>query len=223
MLFQEEHIGQIREGEKTATRRDWAENYNRPSEGSIRMASTKMFQKDANCDCYIRVTDVYQEPLGEMTEEDATKEGGYSLEEFREVWKEINGEWDPELVVDVVEFEYVGLTRPEHQEKLRADGGTPAEEEHHDDGGLVTREQIEEYEEEHDEMHPAFEVDHRPERVPVNDPGCLWDGCDEDETEETVTVNVYGTAGEPDKSRVCEEHLSELRSRNGVSVEVLDS
>ena len=31
----------------------------------------------------------------------------------------------------------------------------------------VTKEEIEEWEEEHDEPHPVFRVDHRPERVPV--------------------------------------------------------
>ncbi len=40
-----------------------------------------------------------------MTEEDAKKEGGYSLKEFKEVWRDINGAWDPELEVWVVEFE----------------------------------------------------------------------------------------------------------------------
>lgn len=113
LLFKPRHIEAIRDGVKTATRRDWAENYPRPSEGDIRMAVTEMFTSDAECDCYIRVTDIYQEPLGEMTQEDARKEGGYDLAGFREAWETINGEWDPDLVVDVVEFEYVGRSRPD--------------------------------------------------------------------------------------------------------------
>lgn len=112
MLFKPKHIDRIREGEKTVTRRDWAENYNRPSVGSVQMATTEMFQSDEECDCYIRILDVFQQPLGEMDDEDARKEGGYeSLEEFQVSWEEIVGEWDPVLVVDVVEFEYVGESR----------------------------------------------------------------------------------------------------------------
>jgi len=112
MLFKPDHIKAIREGVKTATRRDWADGYHRPSPGDVRMAVTEMFTTDEECDCYVRVTDVYQEPLGGMNHEDARKEGGYDMADFREAWEEINGKWDQELVVDVVEFEYVGRERP---------------------------------------------------------------------------------------------------------------
>lgn len=114
LLFKPPHIPLIRDGKKTATRRDWAENYPRPKPGSIRMAVTEMFTSDEECDCYIRVTDVYEEPLGELDQEDARKEGGYGIDDFREAWEQINGEgsWDPDMVVDVVEFEYVGRERP---------------------------------------------------------------------------------------------------------------
>ena len=115
LLFKPRHIEAIRDGVKTATRRDWAEGYHRPSEGDIRMAVTEMFTSDEECDCYLRVTDVYQEPLGEMNHEDARKEGGYGMDDFREAWEQINGEWEPDLVVDVVEFEYVGRERPPEQ------------------------------------------------------------------------------------------------------------
>lgn len=116
LLFKPRHIDAIRSGTKTATRRDWAENYPRPSPGDVRMAVTEMFTTDDECDCYLRVTDVYQEPLGEMDHEDARKEGGYDMADFRDAWREINGEWDPELVVDVVEFEYIGRERPAEAE-----------------------------------------------------------------------------------------------------------
>ena len=71
-----------------------------------------MFTSDDECDCYIRVIECYQEPLGEMTDADAQKEGSYDLAGFREAWEAINGAWVPGLVVDVVEFEYVGRERP---------------------------------------------------------------------------------------------------------------
>ena len=118
MLFKERHIPLIRSGTKTATRRDWGEGYNRPTKGSVHMAQTEFFESDAECDCYIRICEVYQEPLGEMDHADAEKEGGYTLEDFRRAWEVINGEgsFDPEQVVDVVEFEYVGQERPEEAE-----------------------------------------------------------------------------------------------------------
>lgn len=112
LLFQPEHIEAVREGQKTATRRDWSDNYARPSPGDVRMAVTEMFTSDEECTCYIRVTDVYQEALSAMTAADAEKEGDYDMESFREAWVEINDEWNPDLVVDVVEFEYIGRERP---------------------------------------------------------------------------------------------------------------
>ena len=106
MLFQPEHIDQIRTGEKTATRRDW----DRPQAvaGNVYQATTDMFVSHDECDCYIRATDVYQQPLGEMSERDAQLEGGYSLAEFRDLWRDLNGAWDPDALVTVVEFDYAG-------------------------------------------------------------------------------------------------------------------
>lgn len=110
-MFQDHHIEQIRTGEKTATRRDWKRS--QVKEGGVYMATPiemGLFAGHDDCDCYIRVGSVYEQPLGEMIEEDAKKEGGYTLEEFEQAWREINGEdsWDPEKEVTVVEFEYVG-------------------------------------------------------------------------------------------------------------------
>jgi hypothetical protein len=125
MLFKPRHIDAIRQGVKTATRRDWADGYARPNPG-VHMATTEMFATDEACDCYIIVERVYRQPLGEMTEEDGRKEGGYGLADFREAWEQINGPgaWDPEMVVDVVEFTYGGRTREEAEEKARELGVT---------------------------------------------------------------------------------------------------
>jgi len=111
MLFQQEHIEQIRSGEKTATRRKWATP--QATEGGVYIASTEMFTSHDEADCYIRATDVYKQLLGDMTAEDADMEGGYSYDEFVDVWREINGCWDPGQEVTVVEFEYAGRERPE--------------------------------------------------------------------------------------------------------------
>jgi hypothetical protein len=128
MIFQDHHREQIRSGEKTMTRRGWDENqvthgktYRATRGGNVEQG---MFVPRAECDCFIRVTDVYEQLLGEMTEEDAAREGGYTLAEFREQWTEINDVWDPELLVWVVEFEYAGDTDPrEKAQTTMTDGG----------------------------------------------------------------------------------------------------
>lgn len=115
MLFKDRHVPMIRRGEKTATRRESKPNV---TPGGIYMAAapsmvpegsnrTAMYLRHNECDCYIRVLEVYQQPLGRMGEHDYRKEGGYTPEEFRSIWREINDEWDPEQVVWVVAFEYV--------------------------------------------------------------------------------------------------------------------
>ena len=114
MLFQEEHIEQIREGEKTQTRRDWASP--QATAGNVYIASTELLTSHEEADCYIRVLDIRKEALGEITPYAAEREGGYTVEEFREVWREINGEWEPHKTVTVVEFEYAGREHPEHSE-----------------------------------------------------------------------------------------------------------
>jgi uncharacterized protein YhfF len=78
------------------------------------MAVTELFTSDDECDCYIEIKDVYRQPLGTMDEADARAEGGYTLAEFRTMWREINGAnaWSDEKTVDVVEFSYVGRVRP---------------------------------------------------------------------------------------------------------------
>lgn len=116
MLFKPYHIPMIRSGSKTVTRREWDDGYNRPTVGSIQIASDEMFTSDEDADCYIRILAVYDQPLGQMTDEDARKEGDYdALDDFREGYAKVYGKdaWDPSKVVTVVEFEYVGRDRPE--------------------------------------------------------------------------------------------------------------
>lgn len=108
------HIPQIRAGSKTVTRREWERRQVIP--GNVYMVTTELFVSHEEADCYIRVLDVYREPLGEMTDADARKEGDYeTVEEFREGYERVYGpgSWDPQKVVWVVEFEYVGRTRPD--------------------------------------------------------------------------------------------------------------
>ena len=106
MLFKPYHIPLIRSGVKEVTRRNWKKPMVKV--GNVYMATTEMFTKKEDCDCWIKVVGCYRQKLKNMTEWEAHREGGYTLEEFKEVCKEINGEWDPNQTVWVVEFEYVG-------------------------------------------------------------------------------------------------------------------
>ena len=52
----------------------------------------------------LEVTDVYRKRLGNFDEEDARREGGYTLDEFKEVWKKLHGEWNPNESVYIIKF-----------------------------------------------------------------------------------------------------------------------
>jgi ParB family chromosome partitioning protein len=58
----------------------------------------------------LEVMGVERKRLGEFTEADARREGGYTLAEFKEYWARINGEWNPEEVVYLIRFQ-VARTR----------------------------------------------------------------------------------------------------------------
>lgn len=119
MLFKPYHIPQIRSGSKTVTRREWDRRHAVP--GNVYIAATEMFISDDEADCYIRASDVYRQRLGQMTDADARAEGDYEdLADFREGYERVYGEgsWDPEKVVWVVEFEYVGRARPAGREAV---------------------------------------------------------------------------------------------------------
>ena len=52
----------------------------------------------------LEVTDVYRKKLGDFDEEDAKREGGYTLDEFKEVWNKLHGEWNPNESVYIIRF-----------------------------------------------------------------------------------------------------------------------
>lgn len=106
MLFKPHHIEKIRDGRKTATRRTWDSPQVKP--GNRYMATTAFAASAEKCDTWIKVFDVYEQPLGEMTDEDAKAEGAETVDLFKATWEDIVHAWDPEEDVYVVEFEYVG-------------------------------------------------------------------------------------------------------------------
>lgn len=106
LLFKEYHMQLILKGTKTATRRKHV-NRRRPGR-VIRLKKSYTLYWDV----WIVITKAYRQKLGDMTEEDAQKEGGYTLEEFKKVWESINGKWDPEEEVWVYEFHVVPQPPP---------------------------------------------------------------------------------------------------------------
>lgn len=103
ILFTPNHVEMIKAGEKTQSRRIWKRP--RAKVGSIHLVKTELFSKEHHC--RIRILDVRRELLGNITEDDARAEGGYSISEYIEVWREINGVFDPDQLVYVVDFEVV--------------------------------------------------------------------------------------------------------------------
>lgn len=103
MLFKPEHKEMILNGTKTATRRIWKSP--KVKVGGVYKAKLKMLSKDYFAK--IKVNKLYKQKLNEMTDEDARKEGYPNMVEFYKIWKEINGDWEGELIVDVVEFEVI--------------------------------------------------------------------------------------------------------------------
>ena len=102
ILFKKHFIFPILTGLKTQTRRTWK----RPQAkaGAIHKAKTDYSP------CYfaeLHILKVSQERLGDITEQDAQKEGGYNLESYKAEFKRVYGFWDADLEVYVVDFETV--------------------------------------------------------------------------------------------------------------------
>jgi len=103
MLFIHEHVELIKKGIKTQTRRKWKLRMVKPN--GIYKVKTQLMSKAHHC--MIRVNNVRMERLGDMTDQDAIKAGGCTLEAYKRVWTARNGEWDPELLLQVVDFQLV--------------------------------------------------------------------------------------------------------------------
>ena len=52
----------------------------------------------------LEIDAVYRKKLGDFDDEDAKREGGYTLDEFKKVWEELHGEWNPNESVYVIQF-----------------------------------------------------------------------------------------------------------------------
>mgnify|MGYP006307001817 CR=1 FL=1 len=109
LIVQPEHLEDSLEGRKWETRRVWESP--RVKIGNsyrlLRAGVDGLFTKREDAPAYAVIEDVRQERLGDIDAESAFAEGGYTVEEFRGVWRDINGEWDPGQLVYVVTYSAV--------------------------------------------------------------------------------------------------------------------
>jgi hypothetical protein len=102
MMFKKALLEKVLSGEKTQTRRSTQRKpgvrvYEVGEIVGIRAGYTKYT-------AYIRITGKRKDKIGNITEDDARKEGFASIEDFKQTWVRIAGKWTPGLIVWVYDF-----------------------------------------------------------------------------------------------------------------------
>ena len=113
LIFRKERIDLIKQGVKTRAGRCHCyklkvENVYEVKESWLRSTGIK-----------ILITRVCSQRLGDIKPEEALKEGVYIFEEFKKIWKKINGSWNPDKVVTVYEFK---LHKPREPDQSQLNG-----------------------------------------------------------------------------------------------------
>jgi len=98
MPFRLDHMEPILKGVKTQTSRKGIPDSKIKVGATIRAAVWEPRFTD------LIVTEIERKRLKDFNEEDAKREGGYTLEEFRKVWKNIHGEYNENVIVYVIKF-----------------------------------------------------------------------------------------------------------------------
>ena len=120
LMFKKHHLKMVIAGTKTMTRRV----HKRP----LKAGRVYQLRRDwyHSIPVWINMLKVYKERLGDISEEDARKEGGYTIEEFKEVWRDITEAWTPDMEVTVYEFEVVESEESTNGETVEVSPRTPA-------------------------------------------------------------------------------------------------
>lgn len=103
-FFKKYLLAKVLDGSKVQTRRTHRRMW---TVGRAYAVRDKLFAKPAG---KILILRRFGQRLGEISEEDAQKEGFKNRAEFMKAWKEIYGEWSTEQVVVVYEFKLVGTS-----------------------------------------------------------------------------------------------------------------
>jgi len=101
MLFKPHHVSLILARKKIASRRIWVKPMAKV--GAVHKAKLVMLSEDYFAK--IRITEVFKQPLGEMTEADAREEGHKTLHDYKREFLELNDVWDDDHIVTVVKFD----------------------------------------------------------------------------------------------------------------------
>ena len=104
ILFKPYMTDKILQGRKTQTRRYWKKQ-RQAAPDSLHWAQTNFTTESRFARLHVKT--VTEDVLGNITEEDAQKEGYDSREEFIQAWTELKGHWIPTDLVWVVEFEVI--------------------------------------------------------------------------------------------------------------------
>ena len=100
LLFPPDDIKLVQYGSKSITVRPLRKTRMRAGtvyEAKLTVTTEKSFAR-------LLVTDVYRKRLGELTEDEVSREGLRSLAEFRKKWEAAYSKWDPNEIVRVIEF-----------------------------------------------------------------------------------------------------------------------
>jgi len=117
MIFRPELAAKIVTGKKTATRRALSDNPRSPwwrERSTYERGQVFAVQPGRGVPWVANavVTRVKIEPLSRLLPVDARREGFNTRDAFVAAWREINGSWDPDQPVHVIEFERVGAECP---------------------------------------------------------------------------------------------------------------
>ena len=97
-LFKKDLIALILSDQKTQTRRIHKHGW---EVGRIYKIKKCYYDKGQGA---ILITRKFKQRLGDISEEDAIKEGFATLEEFKKRWIEINHSWEPAQLITAYEF-----------------------------------------------------------------------------------------------------------------------
>jgi len=103
MLFKPYLVEPILKGAKTETRRLWKRCLVKV--GSNYKAKTNFRSNSAFAT--IKIAYIRREKLGNVNSDDAKKEGCRSLNEFKRIWIDSHGSWQPDTQVFVIGFRLV--------------------------------------------------------------------------------------------------------------------
>jgi ParB family chromosome partitioning protein len=100
LAFTHRHYQSVVSGEKHQTTRRRADP--RIETGTIVRADVIQFAD-------LEITDVIRKRLSDFTEADAEAEGGYTLEEFQDLWRRSYGGWNPDELITIIRFDIARL------------------------------------------------------------------------------------------------------------------